>query len=261
MPPSNVVVRNYRQEDLPYILELYDRTLARSSHFNRDENFLKHFMRYHGVHEDSIFVATVDNEIAGLAIISIERGEWDLRLANIVELEAKDASSMHALIKAALKYSISKDIDAIVMVPPPTLGAEQVLKGWLRFETGVMMVKALSCSSLLQVLFSACEIELKKHFTGRRVVFRIGDEFVEVKVTPERVEIGEIDREPEGDATTLTMAPQTFLKIIFGGKNLFMAYLTGKVKIGGVRNTIPIFKLLRMLKVTNRVYVSNADRL
>lgn len=254
-------MRNYRQEDLPYILELYDHTLTGSFHFNRDKNFSKHFMRYPGVHKDSIFVATVDNEITGLAIISIETREWDLRLANIVEFQAKDASSMRALIQVALKYSIGKNVDAIVMVPPPTLASEQALKGWLKFETGVMMVKALSFSSLLQVLFSAREMELKKYFAGKRVVFGVGDEFVEVKATPERVEISEIDGEPEGDAITLTMSPQTFLKVVFGGIHFFIACLTGKVKIRGVKNVIPIFNLFRMLKLANRVYVSNADRL
>ena len=261
MAPSDVVVRNYRQADLPYILELYDYPLAGNYHFNRDKNFLKHFMRYPGVHEDSMFVATVDNEITGLAIISIETGEWDLRLGNIVELVAKDASSTCALIEAALKYSVGKDLDAIVMAPPPPLAAEHVLKGWLRFETGVMMVKALSFSSLLQVLLNAREIEFKEYFAGKRVVFGVGDEFVEVKATPERVEIGEIEGKPEGDAIAVTMSPQTFLKVVFDGINPFMAYLTGKVKIRGVKNTIPTFKLLRTLKTTNRIYVSNADRL
>lgn len=218
-------------------------------------------MRYSEGHEGSIFVATVNNEIAGILMLAIETGELGLRLGNIVEFAAKNASSMHALIQASLRYSLNKHVDAVIVVPPPIVSADRVLDGWLPFKTGVMMVGMLSLSLLLQALLSARESEFTKYSAGKTVIFKVADNFVRVRATPEGVEVSEVGGEPEKGAITLAMSAQTFLKAVFDGLNPLEAYLTRKVKIRGPKSLISLSKLLRILKLADYVYASNVDRL
>lgn len=254
MAPSKLIVRTYRQEDLPYLIGLYNHTLVGSPHFIRNENFLRYFMHYPGVDEDSIFVVSVNDEITGFAILSITTEEGGLRQGDIIELQAKDVSSMHSLIQATLNYCNGKDVDTIVVVPPLLPVAKVALKDWLKLETGVMMVKTLPLSSLLQALFFNEEMRarIRNSYGGKKIVFHIGEEIVEV---------GDIDSEPEEAAILVIMSPQTFLKIIFGKVNPYVAYLTRRIRVRGVRNTFPILKLLCAMKLPTPLYVSLADRM
>jgi putative sterol carrier protein len=207
-------------------------------------------MHCQGVNEDSIFVASVNDQIRGLAILSITTEEAGLRQGNIIELQAKDVSSMQVLIQAALNYCNGKDVDTIVVVPPRLPGANMAFKDWLKLETGVMMAKTLSLSSLLHVLLS--NEEIRNSYVGKKIVFHIGEEIVEV---------GDIGSESEERAILVIMSPQTFLKIIFGQVSPCVAYLTRRVKVRGVRDTLPIIRLLRMMKLPTPLNVSLADRM
>jgi len=207
-------------------------------------------MHCHGVDEDSIFVASLDDQITGLAILSITTEEGGLRQGNITELQAKDNSSIYVLIQATLNYCNSKDVDAIVVVPPRLPTANEAFKDWLKLEPGVMMTKALSPSSLLQTLLP--NEKMRNFCVGKKIVFHIGEEIVEV---------GDVDSKTEEPAIMVIMSPQTFLKIIFGQVSPFVAYLTRKIIVQSVRNTLPILKLLYMLRIPVPLYVSLADRM
>ena len=247
-----MIVRTYRQEDLQYLIRLYNHTLAESPHFIRDENFLKYFMHCQGVNEDSIFVASVNDQIRGLAILSITTEEGGLKQGNIMELQAQDVSSVHVLIQAALNYCKGKDVDTIVVVPPRLPGANVVFKDWLKLNTGVMMAKTLSLSSLLQALLSNEKIRIFFAGKKKKIVFQIGDDIIK---------IGNIDSGTKEPTILVIMSPQTFLKIVFGQVSPYMAYLTRRVRVRGVRNALPIIKLLCMMKLSIPLYVSLADRI
>jgi putative sterol carrier protein len=209
-------------------------------------------MHCQGVNEDSIFVASVNDQIRGLAILSITTEEGGLKQGNIMELQAQDVSSVHVLIQAALNYCKGKDVDTIVVVPPRLPGANVVFKDWLKLNTGVMMAKTLSLSSLLQALLSNEKIRI--FFVGKKkkIVFQIGDDIIKV---------GNIDSGTKEPAILVIMSPQTFLKIVFGQVSPYMAYLTRRVRVRGVRNALSIVKLLCMMKLSIPLYVSLADRI
>ncbi len=236
---------------MPNLIRLYRHTLAGSPHFFRDENFLRYFMHCPGVDEDSIFVASINHQIIGLAILSITTEEGGLRQGNVIELQVKDVSSMNALIQATLDYCDGKDVDTIVVVPPPHLPlADIVSEDWMKLETGVMMAKTLSPSSLLQALLS--NEKTRNSYAGKKIVFHIGEEIVE---------IGDIDSETQEAAALVIMSPRIFLKIIFGQVNPYVAYLTGRISVRGVRNTLSILKLLCMMRLPTPLYASFADRM
>ena len=250
MAQSKLIVRTYKQEDLPHLIELYNHNLAGSPYFIRDEKILKHFMRCPGVSKDSVFVASVNNQITGLAILSITTEESRLRQGNILELQTKDASSMHALIQATLNYCNGKDLDMVVGAPPRGPLANTAFKDWLKLEPGVMMAKTLSSSSLLQTLLSKEEIRNSR--AGKKIVFHIGEEIVE---------LGDINGKTKEPAILVTMSPQTFHKIIFGQVSPYVAYLTRRIRVKGLRNTLSILKLLHRMKLPTPLYLSPVDRM
>lgn len=248
MTQFKLTVRTYKQEDLPLLIRLCNRTLAGLPHFIRDENFLRHFMHYPGVDGHSIFVALMGDQVTGLAILSITT-EGGLRQGKIIELQAKDASSIRALIQATLNYCNDKDVDTIVVVPPPLQHANEVFEGWLKSETGVMLVKTLSPSSVLQALLS--NEKVKDFFVGKKIVFHIGEEIIDV---------GNSDSEPCEAAIEVFMSPQTLPGIIFGHVNPYLAFLTRRIRVQGLRNIFSVLKLLCMMKLPTPLYLSLADR-
>ncbi len=215
-------------------------------------------MDYPGVDEEGIFIVQTKDEITGFAIVSIIE-EAGLRQGKILEMQVKDASTMSALTHEALGYCKSKNVDTVIVVPPPLEAADEILKDWVKFETGVMMTKTLSVSSLIQALFSGAEI--RNSCVNRRIVFHVGDDIVEVKVTPNLVEVSTLNREPEKTDMLVSLSSQTLLKIVFCSANPYLAYLTRKVKVRAMRNTLPILKLLDMMKITVPLHVSLVDRM
>lgn len=243
-------MRTYKQEDLPNLIGLYNHNSAGIPYFIRDENFLRHFMHCPGVDENSIFVASVDDQITGLAILSITTGEGGLRQGNILELQTKDDSSIHSLIQATLNYCNGKDVDMIAVVPPRVPLANMAFKDWLKLEPGVMMAKTLSSSSLLQTLLS--NEEIRNSYAGKKIVFHIGEEIVE---------FGDINRKTKESAIVVVMSLQTLHEIIFGQASPYVAYLKKRIRVQGVRNTISILRLLRMMKLPTPIYLSLVERM
>ena len=215
-------------------------------------------MNYQGVDEEGIFVVQTTDEITGFAIVSITE-EMELRQGKILELQVKDASSMCALIREALNYCKSRDVDTVILVPPPLEAADEILKDWIKFETGVMMTRTLSISSLLHALFS--NEEIRNSYVKRRIVFHVGNEIVEVKITPRLVEVNNLDKEPKEADMLVSLSPQTLLKIIFCRANPYLAYLTRRVRVRSMRNTLRTLKLLNMMKLAIPLHVSLVDRM
>lgn len=201
-----------------------------------------------GVHKDSVFVASADDEITGFAVLSITTEIGGLRQGNLLEFQAKNIPSVQVLIQATLNYCNDKDVDMIVVGSPALSHADEALKDWLKLDVGVMMVKTLSHSALLHALLSNDKI--RDLCESRRIVFQIGKETVEV---------GGVENEYEEEAIEVTMSPQTFLRIILGQVNSYVAYLTKRVRIQGVWNILPVLKLMRMMRLPV-FYISPADR-
>jgi len=255
---SDLTVRNFRKEDMPFLMELYENLSTKSFHFIRDESFLKYFMSYPGVDEEGIFIVQAADEITGFAIVSITE-EMELRQGKVLELQAKDASSIRALIHGALNYCKSRDVDTVIVVPPPLGETDEILKNWIKFETGVMMTRTLSVSSVLQAIFS--NEEIRNSYVNKRIVFHVGDEIVEVTITPRLVEVNHLDNEPKEADMLISMSPQPLLRIVFCRANPYVAYLTGKIRVRAVRNTFRILKLLDMMKLVIPSHVSLVDRM
>lgn len=260
MENSKVIIQHYRPEHLPGILRLYDYALAGKVHFLRNQDFLKYTMQHPNVHENSIFVATTNCEITGFAILSISSGK--AKLGTIIEFQARDCSSMVGLVKTAEQYCIDNDLYRLIVVPPLSLSKCSLLKEWTRIqtETGTMIVKAVSLISLFRSGF--CRNELQKSFCGKLIILYIGDEIINIKVTPDTVRVSENDFVSSGkNVMRINLSPKLFVRIIFCKANLLFALLTGKIRVNGIQKIPPTLKFLKMLRLTNSVYVNMADRI
>jgi len=254
-----VNVRIFRQEDLAQVITLYDKHFAENLGFDRSEGFLKHFMHYPGVDKNSVFVTEVNSKITGFAVVSVTSEQGGLIQGNVIELRINDASSMRVLIRTIEDYCKKKDVDTIVLVAPTQLGTEEVLKGWLKFDTGVMMAKQLSLSSLLRALLSAQKI--RSSYAGRQVAFRIGDEILNARITLEQIYVSDSNDKAGQAATQIRMSPHTFLRIALGQLNPYTAFVTRRIKIRDARNIVPMLRLLYMMRIAQPIYTSLADRL
>lgn len=237
---------------------MYHSISNKSLHYARDEQVLRYLTRYPGVNEDGIFIAEENQEITGLSIVAITQlGE--LRQGNIIELQAKDALSLDSLVRTALNYCEGKDLDVTMVAPPVRLDLEKTFSGWRKFETSVMMCKLLSALPLIKALFDNKGIT--NSYSGKRIVFYIGSETIEVEITPESVRVTKGNSNDNKAAISVTMSGEVLLALAFGITNSYRALLTKQLRIGRLRDAPFILKLLSKIKLNMPLFLALGDRI
>lgn len=256
MAPSDLILRTNRQEDFSSLLELYNSAREEAPHFVRDSRLLEYFMKYKGA-EDGIFVATEQEKFVGLAIVSLTE-EPDFRHGEIVELQAKDTATMESLLQSAEKYCRDKAVDLVTVVPPLISGADNILKGWLKFETGAMMCQSLNLQALLKALLD--REELRSTFAGKRFLFRIGNEEIIAKIYSDSVEIAVSKEAPHKSTIVLSMSKHVFLELTLKGFSPYQALITGKIRVKKPKDVPAVLKMLRIIKVKQPWSLMLVDR-
>jgi len=242
--PSRLIIRNYAEGDLSKILDLYNSTSNNNPSFSRDEHFIRYCARYPGVSEDSIFVAVENENIYGLAIVSISN-VGDLKQGNIIELVGRDSSSLELLLQTAEDYCIGKDVDMIATAEPANVDISNVFFKWIRFERTVMMCRPLSILPLVHALLNREEI--KNCFAGKQFFFTINTETIQITVKSGDVEVFQLDMSAIRGPLSVVMSSEVFLQISFGTLNPYMAYLTRRLQIKRPRSIPIILRLLRVI--------------
>jgi hypothetical protein len=251
-------VRNYREEDLPRALVLYGSVSDKSLRYARDERVLRFLTHYPGVSEDGIFIAEEEQEIAGLAVVAItDAGE--LRQGNIIELQAKDVPSLVSLVQAALHYCEDKNLDMIMAVPPVHLDSGRAFSDWQRSETTVMMCKLLSGPALIERLLD--NEDIRNSYSGKRLVFYIDGEIVEVEITPESVRVTRGNSDASRAAISVTASAKVLLELAFGVSNPYGAFLTRQVRIGKLKDAPLVLGLLSRIKLNSPMFLPLGDRI
>jgi hypothetical protein len=252
-----LVIRNFEADDIKKILALYERTLCKSNHFIRDETFIRYFMRFPGVNKNSVFVAESNGNIVGFAVLSIVH-EKGAKIGLVLELQCENNSSFHDLIQVIHEYCVNQEVDAITLTLPPSINSSSILKGWLKVETGTIMVKPNVLLPLLQAIFS--KSELLELIGKKKIIFHLGNETL--KASFEGVQ--KLTREADGfkcqRSVEIFLSSKTLLKIIFNGRNPLVEWLIGRIKVRSIRNIPFAFKVLRKLRLKDGIYVSLADR-
>ena len=98
---SELTIRDYRPEDYPDVIKLYNSTDAGGPFLTRDGQYFNYFLSYPGVRQDSIFVAASEDGVEGVAIIAINQDER-YAIGKIVELWASGTAVGSALVQKAV---------------------------------------------------------------------------------------------------------------------------------------------------------------
>jgi putative sterol carrier protein len=256
---SNLSVRNYHEEDISMLGDLYRSNCGESPYFARSEEFFRHFTRYPGVSPESIFVAVEGESLRGVLIMSV-RGREGYNEGKVIELRAKESMAAEALLQRAVDYCENNGIDMLWVRPPTELVRSNVLSEWVNLgETSVTMVKPLSLLSLLQAVWDE---RVRNLSLPEDVLFLLDDEAIRVRVCPESLDMAEMDRDNMTDSGIIvTMSSKTFVEVIFGLTSPLWALLTRRIKIRGLRHIFPILKLLQDLKVAEPWTIALVDDL
>lgn len=238
-------MRNYHEDDIKGLIDLYNSSPIKGAYFVRNESFLRHFIRYPGV-EDGILVAEKDGGIEGIAIVSMG-DKKDLNEGKIVELRAKNASTTGLLIQKALQYCRDKGADIVFVRPPIHEDTGKVFDSWIKVDSGVMMLKPLSLLPLLKALLDA-EL-VKKNYIGKSLVFILDEELIGVEVAADGVQIGQLNGTFRKSAIVVAMSSKTALEILFGWTSPYTAYLARRLKIRGLGNVLGVLRLLCSLRI------------
>jgi hypothetical protein len=250
-----LVVREFKASDAQRIQSLFKHTLAENGYFIRDESFIKYSMEFPEVSDDGIFIAEANNQVVGFAVVSFVQEKWG-KVGVVLELQCVDSSSFSDLIQTLTKYCASKNADAMAVYPHPSTWVSTVLRGWEKVEHGVMLVKPVSLSPLLQELL--LQEKTRKISQGKTITFYIDGEAI--KITDEKIQTTEVNDLAKG-GVIISLSSKTFVGILLNQLSPLLSWLKGKIKIKGITNIALALKLLNELKLKDFMYVSLADRI
>jgi hypothetical protein len=245
-------VRNIKPEDTQKIQLLLKRALGNDIHFVRDVSFTEYFMRFPGVSKDSIFVAETNSEVVGFCVLSVV-DEMNAKIAVALELQCLDSQSFSALVRTIMTFCSYKNLDAVIVPPPPPLANLRLLGDWLRVETGVMMVRPVSFSTLIRILLDG----KRELFEGKKIVLEVDRE----EITINSLIRGDKSHGTLGKRETrISMSSITLVKIIFDQASPLACLLKRKIKVNGISGARLALEILNTLRLENAVYVSPGDR-
>lgn len=243
-----MLVRNYREEDdLERVLSLYDSNPRSFPVLTRDRDFFKHFTTYPGVEPGGIFISESDGKINGVVIVAINEEEG-LREGQITELWVASDLAAKMLSEKAFEYCCDKSADIVSARPLMNDDIGKIFSGWLKIESGVMMVKPLCLTPLIEALVGSRNI-IKKSLLGKRLVIVFEEEIIEINAVIETVSVSRLDEIPPHSDILVRISARTFLEIIFGLTNPWAAYLRGRVKIKGIGNVSSVLRFLSSIKI------------
>lgn len=255
---SNLVIRNYRQEDLPAVIELYSSSQIKAPFIVRDKDSFDYFTSYPGVKTDSIFIAASEDKIEGVAILAIIQKRYNV--GRIIELWATDATAQNALLQKAAEYCRNNDIDAVEVKAPTFLDSGKTFADWQRMDQReVMMAKPLSLVPLFQALLDTTTSA--KIGDGKRFLLICDDETIEVEISQAEAKIIERDKSwQDKDGILVEVSSKTLLEMIFGRANPYLAFLSKRIKIRGIRNILPTIQMLKAIRIDQPWTVAIVDR-
>ena len=254
----SLVVRNYKPQDLPDISRLYASSQPEAPFFLRDKDYFDYFTSHPGVREDSVFVAASEVGVEGVAIIAVVHEKYTL--GRIIELWANGGAAGKALLERAVAYCRDNNIDAVELSSPalPDLGSLSA-DWWPIDRGGRLMAKPLSLVPLLRALVNTPSVS--KIGMGRRFLFVCQSETIDMKITESggSVTRGDPSRRGLENAANVRLSPTTLLGVLSGSLSPYVAFLTRRIKIRGIRNAFLVMNLLKAMRIDHPWLVAIAD--
>jgi len=253
LPHSKLAIREYNREDFPAIVELYEHIPGQTPHFVRDKDFISYFINKASA-EGNVFVAIEKGKVVGVAMVSITTEE-ELTQGSIIELQAQDTRTLKDLVESAVDYCTKRAVDMVLFAPP--FDTEDVFKNWLKLQTGVMTVRLEAPLLLLKALLDTPQT--RNSFAGRRIIFQVDKEIIEVKITSKGIETIQRDTSVRG-VTNIALSSRALLQIVCGKLSPLRALLTLKLRTRLTAIAL-VLKLLKMARLPQPWFIPLGDRL
>jgi len=164
------------------------------------------------------------------------------------------------LLQRATEYCQDNNIDLLKVSPPTFLDLDNIFSSWLRVDqTDALMAKPLSLAPLLQATLGVAGDKIEN--VGKSFLFLDDDEAIEFKIDEAGVKVTSIDRSTAAPMNSIVvrLSSGNLIKIIFGIANPYISFLTGQIKIQGIRNITRALKLLQIIRMNQPWTVAIAD--
>jgi hypothetical protein len=253
-----VVVRKLKPQDRRGISRLYASSQPDAPFFRRDEDYFDYFSTHPDVREDSIFVAASQNGIEGVAIMAVVCEKY--ALGRIIELRAGGAAAGKALLTRAVDYCRDNHIDAVELSSPVLTDMANLPAGWWPIDRGGrLMAKPLSLAPLLRALAGTPAVG--EIGIGRRFLFLCREEAISLRITESGSSVTRRNPSRPGpkNAVTVRLSPATLLGVLSGSLSPYLALVTGRIKVRGIRNTFLVMKLFKAIRINRPWLVAMAD--
>jgi hypothetical protein len=243
---SEVIIRDYREEDFSEILNFYHAHPLSVPSFSRDGTFLRHCLSFPGLESRGILIAFQGTQVVGIALVVVEENK-ELIEARIIELRGKSLAVTQPLIQRALQYCRERQADRVWVKAPPEKGIDKALRNWI--ETGKirMIAKLQDPVPLLRLLLQ--ENPAIRLFSGKVLFFDFGNVVAQCRVEADSISTVNLDRVTANPEIVVKMTAKTFLEIAFGVTSPYRALLTGKMGVQGLRFIPCVLKLMSSIKM------------
>ncbi len=243
---TNIEVRNYSKDtDLVDAVKIYN---SNNYLFERNAQLLEHFIKYPGVTKDSIFTVVIDNDISGIAILSIAQ-KGGLKVCNILELLAKNHLSAELLINKAEEFCANKRVDIVSIRPiMDEKNKKKLMSGWIKDNNYVMMAKPISMLPILKSLLSANILNM--YIPKHRLIIEFEEETIEIEFDNKKMEISNFNGDISKSDIILSINIKTFLKIVSGKSNPYLEYTLCNIKLNSFKYVFPILRLLSSIQLS-----------
>lgn len=255
---STICIREYQEEDLKKVHDLYKSRLIDRVHFSRDIEFIEHFIHF-PVAKKCLYVAVSKEEhehreeIVGFMIVAIiDKREYTQGV--IAELCSVNETVTKSLVKKAISYCIKKRADIIgaTCFTDKKGKAFSKSEGWFKANPYLMMGAVGSPLVVLQSLLKP-KLKLLKRFVNG-ILFIIDDKMVHVSARNESLSVNLVEGKRIFADYSVRMDSHVFSAIVIGRSSPYFMYFRRKVLIKKLifassvfQNLIYKYKILNLL--------------
>lgn len=256
-------MREYRQEDLEKVYNLYKSQLDRYVHFCRNITVIKHFTQFRSTNR-RVYVAVsgeeetkssgyLNSNVLGFLIVSVtERKEYARGM--IEELCSVDEDVAKCLVEKALDYCAQKGVDVIAAAPLSSEDAKAFSrsKGWFKVNPHLVVGTVISPAYVLRLMLKS-KLAIVESFTDG-ILFVLGKNMFHVKTKGASLRVDVVKGNAVRADVSVEMSSSVFSDIVMRGANPYKMYLLRRINIKRRKRTsstfqdfLDKFKILRLI--------------
>lgn len=248
---SDIFVREYKQEDLEKVYNLYKSQLDRYVHFCRNIEVIKHFTQFRSKNR-RVYVAVsgeketkssgyLNSNVLGFLIVAVtERKEYARGM--IEELCSVNEDVAKCLVEKALAYCTQKGVDVIAAAPLSSEDAKAFSRsnGWFKANPHLIVGTVISPAYVLRLMLKS-KLAIVESFTDG-ISFVLGKNKLHVETKGASLRVNVVEGNAVHADVSVEMSNSVFTEIVMRAANPYKMYLLRRIKIKKRKGTSLTFK-------------------